>query len=270
MAKDPAFLLYSSDFLTGTIFMSDEQVGIYIRLLCAQHQHGGIINKQSFSSKVGTDELIREKFIECEEGFYNKRLLYEMGIRTKKSTSMSNNAIIRWEKEKLCKSNAIALQKHMQIECKTDAIAMQPEDEDEDVNINNNKEENINKIPLVQDKSNFHTDTSKCVGHWNNEFNRLVNSDYSFNRGKDDIRFSELLSQFPLEDVNQRITLFLESKDVFYKGKKTIAMFVSQFNNFVKPTVDDKKLSPFKKAPSWQDGQSYGDIERAKQQQESD
>ena len=30
--KDPAFLFYSSDFLTGTMFMSDTQLGKYIKI----------------------------------------------------------------------------------------------------------------------------------------------------------------------------------------------------------------------------------------------
>jgi hypothetical protein len=34
MAKDPAFLFYSNDFLSGTYTMSDDQVGKFIRLLC--------------------------------------------------------------------------------------------------------------------------------------------------------------------------------------------------------------------------------------------
>lgn len=38
--KDPAFLFYSQDFYTGTVFMTDEQVGKFIRLLCLQHQTG--------------------------------------------------------------------------------------------------------------------------------------------------------------------------------------------------------------------------------------
>ena len=46
MAKDPAFLFYPSDFLTGTMFMTDEQVGKYIRLLCAQHQKGHLCEKR--------------------------------------------------------------------------------------------------------------------------------------------------------------------------------------------------------------------------------
>ena len=40
--KDPAILFYPEVFIMGTIFMSDEEVGKYIRLLCYQHQHGGL------------------------------------------------------------------------------------------------------------------------------------------------------------------------------------------------------------------------------------
>lgn len=45
MAKDPAFLFYSNDFLSGTFLLSDEQVGKYIRLLCIQHQKGILTKK---------------------------------------------------------------------------------------------------------------------------------------------------------------------------------------------------------------------------------
>lgn len=77
MAKDPAFLFYTSDFITGTMFMTNEQVGIYIRLLCAQHQHGGLVDKESFNNMVGDHKLIRNKFIETEDGFYNERMREE-------------------------------------------------------------------------------------------------------------------------------------------------------------------------------------------------
>lgn len=40
MAKDPAFLFYPNDFTSGTRFFTDEQVGKYIRLLCAQFDCG--------------------------------------------------------------------------------------------------------------------------------------------------------------------------------------------------------------------------------------
>lgn len=40
--KDPAFLLYSKDFASGTTHMSPCEVGVYLRLLLHQHQHGSI------------------------------------------------------------------------------------------------------------------------------------------------------------------------------------------------------------------------------------
>ena len=108
MAKDPAFLFYPSDFLTGTMFMNNEQIGIYIRLLCSQHQHGGVIDKISFNSLVGNNEIIRSKFIEIDLGFYNQRLANEMEKRNKKSNNISNAVKEVWEKRK--KSNAIPLE----------------------------------------------------------------------------------------------------------------------------------------------------------------
>jgi len=107
IAKDPAFLFYPSDFLTGTMFMSHEQIGIYIRLLCSQHQHGGVIDKISFNSLVGNNEIVRTKFIEIDLGFYNQRLADEMEKRNKKSNNISKAVKEVWEKRK--ESNAIPL-----------------------------------------------------------------------------------------------------------------------------------------------------------------
>lgn len=42
MAKAPAFQLYAGDFLTGTTLMSNAEVGLFIRLLCLQAEHGSI------------------------------------------------------------------------------------------------------------------------------------------------------------------------------------------------------------------------------------
>ena len=121
MAKDPAFLFYVSDFLTGTMLMTNEQVGIYIRLLCIQHQHGGIIDTASFENIVKDHQIIRTKFKKKRQGFYNPRMLDEMLKRKKKSNNLSINALKRWNKgkeQKQCKSNAIASKKHMPIKDK--------------------------------------------------------------------------------------------------------------------------------------------------------
>jgi uncharacterized protein YdaU (DUF1376 family) len=42
MAKDPAVLFYTSDFIMGTAYFNFEQKGQYIHLLCTQHQTGHI------------------------------------------------------------------------------------------------------------------------------------------------------------------------------------------------------------------------------------
>ncbi|WP_080903339.1 DUF1376 domain-containing protein [Parabacteroides sp. Marseille-P3160] len=44
--KDPAFLFYTGDFLSGTQDMSCAEVGAYLRLLMYQHQHGKITNEK--------------------------------------------------------------------------------------------------------------------------------------------------------------------------------------------------------------------------------
>jgi uncharacterized protein YdaU (DUF1376 family) len=134
--KDPAFLFYPSDFLTGTMFMNNEQIGIYIRLLCSQHQHGGIIDKVSFDSLVQGSQLIKSKFIECETGYYNERLATEMDKRNRKSNNMSEVAKVVWAKRKEEK-NTIVLQLQNKSNTKVkknDTIAIQPINVNEDIN----------------------------------------------------------------------------------------------------------------------------------------
>lgn len=42
MGKDPAVLFYTSDFLSGTITFTNEEIGAYIKLLCIQREQGHI------------------------------------------------------------------------------------------------------------------------------------------------------------------------------------------------------------------------------------
>jgi hypothetical protein len=92
MGKDPAFLFYSSDFLTGTYTMTDEQVGKYIRLLCLQHQHGHLHQNHMDSIIKTTDDVIYSKFIKDSDGkYYNQRLQDEIEKRVKYTDSRSLN-----------------------------------------------------------------------------------------------------------------------------------------------------------------------------------
>lgn len=92
MAKDPAFLFYTGDFAAGTMFMNDEQVGIYIRILIAQHQHGRLSKDQIMFFTKNMDQIILNKFKMDEFGlFYNERLEFETNKRKAFSESRRSN-----------------------------------------------------------------------------------------------------------------------------------------------------------------------------------
>jgi uncharacterized protein YdaU (DUF1376 family) len=101
MAKDPAFLFYTGDFQTGTQFFTDEQVGKYVRLLLAQHQHGHLHEKHMLQICKTHDKDIFNKFLVDKDGlFYNKRLEDELVKRKSYSKSRAENR----KKKNICNS----------------------------------------------------------------------------------------------------------------------------------------------------------------------
>lgn len=92
MAKDPAVLFYTSDFLTGTSLFSFEQKGKYITLLCLQHQKGHLSEKDMLHICNSYDEDIWGKFVQDADGkFYNERMELETNRRKKYSESRAAN-----------------------------------------------------------------------------------------------------------------------------------------------------------------------------------
>lgn len=92
MAKDPALLFYTADFLTGTQFFTMEQRGKYITLLCSQHITGRLREKDMLKICETYDEDIFDKFHKDEHGlYYNERLETEMTRRKAYSESRSKN-----------------------------------------------------------------------------------------------------------------------------------------------------------------------------------
>lgn len=73
MAKPPAVQFYSGDFLTGTTLMTNEEVGLYIRLLCLQAENGTVPDDPDRMSLVyGPSVLkvwpaVRSKFVAGDE-----------------------------------------------------------------------------------------------------------------------------------------------------------------------------------------------------------
>jgi len=92
--KDPAFLFYSSDFLTGTMLLNMEQKGKYITLLCLQHNKGKLTEKDMLSICGSYDADVFAKFTKDEDGcFFNERLSLEVQKRKAYSESRRNNRI---------------------------------------------------------------------------------------------------------------------------------------------------------------------------------
>ena len=119
MSKDPAFLFYSSDFLTGTMFMDNEQVGKFIRLMCAQHQKGRLTEKDMLKICVTHDEDIFSKFAVDGAGlYYNERLEQEVEKRKAYSESRRNN---RKKKEDMIDTSLSYVQ-HMENENENENI----------------------------------------------------------------------------------------------------------------------------------------------------
>jgi uncharacterized protein YdaU (DUF1376 family) len=143
MSKDPAFLFYSSDFLTGTMFMTNEQIGLYIRMLCAQHQHGGRIDTNVLRTQcesITNGNVVFQKFKHDERGSYNERLEIEAQKRRDKSLKAAESVKSRWNKTKKTTSN------NSEYERNTNVIRSENENENENENINDNENKDKNGV----------------------------------------------------------------------------------------------------------------------------
>ena len=115
--KDPAFLFYSNDFLSGTMLMTDEEVGKYIRLLCLQHQKGHLKEKDMLSICKSYSEEIFSKFKQDDEGnYFNERLEQEANKRKAYSESRRNNRKKKDINEKDMKNICNSYEEHMENE----------------------------------------------------------------------------------------------------------------------------------------------------------
>jgi len=92
MAKDPAVLFYTSDFIVGTTFMTMEERGQYITLLCLQHQKGGIPRSHIKNLCGSLDSPVLEKFeVDEDDLYFNPRMRLEANKRRKYCESRSKS-----------------------------------------------------------------------------------------------------------------------------------------------------------------------------------
>lgn len=175
MAKDPAFLFYSGDFLTGTLLMSDEQVGRYIRLMCAQHQQRRL--PESYMRQImggELDPMIMAKFKQDEEGFYNERLENETDKRVRYSQSRKAN---RASKKGASNSQVSShMSEHMSPHM---SGHMSPHMENE----NRNRNININR-GVIGDENTRENVPKKPARHKHGEYKNVLLSDDDLEKWK--------------------------------------------------------------------------------------
>ena len=138
MAKDPAVLFYTSDFLSGTMLMRNDQVGKYIKLLCIQHQQGHLSEEDMLEICGTYDERIFSKFVKDENGlYYNVRMEVEANKRRAYIESRSNNRKGNKNED---------MKEHMKKDTNEDMTKhMIPHMENENINENVNKDINVIK-----------------------------------------------------------------------------------------------------------------------------
>lgn len=101
MKKQPAFFLYSADFLVGTMLMTDAQVGQYIRLLCLQHQKGRLSEdaiKKIFGGENFDMEVLKNFKRDLKGNYFNERLENEIDKGKNFSKNQSDRVKKRYQK----------------------------------------------------------------------------------------------------------------------------------------------------------------------------
>lgn len=100
--KDPAFLFYPQAWLEGTREMNSEERGVYIDLLCYQHQRGSLPMEMARLAKLGGEgeekftkiwANIKSKFELVNNRYVNKKLDHLTGKRQSKALRNKINSV---------------------------------------------------------------------------------------------------------------------------------------------------------------------------------
>jgi hypothetical protein len=252
MAKDPAILFYSSDFLTGTMLMTNEQVGKYIRLLCIQHQKDFLSEKDMLKICETYDEDIWNKFVKTDDGYFNQRMKDEKQKRFNYSESRRNNRKKKDEQTDMINISNTYVQ-HMENE---------NENENRNVNTNRNNSKAITKKEKEKENSIHQTFISEYDLFFNSFFGfkpnytaadfkavKLLIKHLNDNTGNDEQKTIDawkyilsnwnLLSDFykqkaTLREINSNITkIMIELKSLHNKKSQPIGNINKQYHELI-------------------------------------
>ncbi len=203
MSKDPAFLFYSSDFISGVSDLTMEERGQYITLLCLQHQKGHL-SKKLIQLSIGnaTADVMQKFSIDSEGLYFSERLDKEIAKRREHSEKQRERATEGWKKRKAT----------------ADATALPLE----------NRNENENKDLIITP-----------VDNKNNAFFQNLNSDQSWL----ELTAMQSTNKFSVFQVKTRLMKFTDTLNAKFDYKNNKREFASHFvswlnqqDNPTKPT----------------------------------
>jgi len=92
MAKDPAFLFYSQDWIVGALTLTMEERGQYITIIAQMHQQGRMDEKTIRFLVGNVSDNLKTKFkIDKDGKWFNERLELETSKRNKFTASRREN-----------------------------------------------------------------------------------------------------------------------------------------------------------------------------------
>lgn len=91
------FKFYIDDFIIGTSFMSNEEIGTYIKMLCYQWDKGKLPNDKKILSKMFagevTDQIISKFSIDENNFLFNQRMMDEKNKADSKIEKLKANGL---------------------------------------------------------------------------------------------------------------------------------------------------------------------------------
>jgi hypothetical protein len=99
--QDPAYRLFTAEFLVRNMDMTDDQVGKFIKLLCFQHQNGHMTEETMLMFCKEKDNKIFSRFLVDSKGlYYNKEMDDEIIRRSDVCETNRKNIGEYWEKKR--------------------------------------------------------------------------------------------------------------------------------------------------------------------------
>lgn len=182
--KAPAFQFYADDFLAGTLEMSHEEVGVYIRLLCIQWSKGVVTERSVKALCAGdaADYVLSEKFEHFDDGWRNERLENIRQIAAARAQSGSKGG---------AKSKQTPKQNESKVEANTQANGQAKP---------NPPSPSPSPSPITLSLTGKTTDFRECSKHWAEEVFRIKWQEW--------LRHVSIVGNSVLSDVSEVAALY--------------------------------------------------------------